>query len=156
MVWSVGTSAVGAILLFHAMGIAAYLQVLSEVLGPGPTAGSFAGNGLLVLVVLAVWSWGSALAMSLHRGGSKKGGESCILAPSSTGYDAELGSVWEMRLPHVVSSSTGPTGTAVLDYHAILVSPNSEGDVVYNWSKTRMRFEALDAARNPYLPTVCP
>ncbi len=148
--WSVGTAAEAAILIYFVAGFAAYLLMLSKVIGPG-----IATIGLPALALLACWSWGSAIAMYIHLGAPSESGTFCILAPTPSGYAFELNSIWDMRLPQVVSSRTGPTGTVILDYHAILVAPNSSPEV-YNWSKKRMRFQKLDLARNPYLPTVCP
>ena len=103
----------------------------------------------------ACWFRGSALAMYVNLGVSNEYDKSCILAITPNGYDSELNSIWEMRLPQVMSRRTGPTGTVILDYHAILVAQNSIPEV-NNWLKKRLRFEKLDLTRNPYLPTVCP
>lgn len=121
-VWSVGTDAVAAIFLFFVVGFAGYLSMLSEIMTRKANFRVFGGIGLLVLLILGSWSWASALAMHAHRGVSKDATASCILVPTSTGYDTELDSVWQMRLPQIVAHRTGLTGTVLLDYHAILVA----------------------------------
>lgn len=155
---SVGTGAEATIFNFFIMGFSGYLLMLSEIMRQKTNSTVFGGIGLFVLLILGSWSWASAFAMHVHRGVSEGGLASCILVPSSTGdgYDTELGSVWHMRLPQNVATRTGPTGTVLLDYHAILVAQTAEGSEVYNWSKSRLRFDILDKKRNPYLPTVCP
>lgn len=60
-----------------------------------------------MLVLLAAWSWASALSMYLHIGSANDTDVSCILVPKSLRYDTELSSVWEMRLAEVVESNTG-------------------------------------------------
>ena len=94
--------------------------------------------------------------MYVHRGVPDDTVKSCILVPGPGNHDTELTSIWDMRLPYVVESRTGPTGSVILNYHAILVAQTNAGPEVYNWSKRRLRFEVLDTKRNPYLPTVCP
>lgn len=155
-VWAFGTDAEAAIFLFFIVGFAGYFSMLSEILTQKPNSKIFAGKGLIALLLLGSWSWASALAMHIHRGVSEDATASCILVPKYAGYETELGSVRQMRLPQIAAYRTGPTGTVLLDYHAILVAQTAEGSEVYNWSKTRLRFEILDKKRNPYLPTVCP
>lgn len=94
--------------------------------------------------------------MYFHIGAANDTGTSCILVPKALRYDNELSSVWDMRLTDVASNSTGPTGTVILDYHAILVVPSDGQAEIYNWSKKWMRFQRLEIKRNPYLPTDCP
>ena len=154
--WALGTSADGAIALFFALGFAGYLHLLALMLSPANTSSRFDSAGWLVVMLMATWSWGSALAMYVHRGAAGTPDEACILVPTPLGYETELTSLWEMRLPEIVTSRTGPTGSHILDYHAILVRPFDDQPEVYNWSKRRMRFELLDRKRNPYLPTSCP
>ncbi|OUD08493.1 hypothetical protein BVC71_13415 [Marivivens niveibacter] len=151
-----GTAAEAAIVLFFVLGFAGYLSMLSEILMENTNAKFFAGKGLLLVFVLGSWSWASALAMRAHLGMSEEATSPCILVPTSKGYDTELDSVWQMRLPQIVASRTGPTGTVLLDYHAILVAQTAETSEIYNWSKTRLRFDILDQKRNPSLPKVCP
>lgn len=130
--------------------------MIANILAPRHTSEWFLGIGFWVLFLLASWSWVSAISMYVHHGVSHDTDVACILVPKSVRYDTELNSIWKMRLPEVATNGTGPTGTVILDYHAILVTPENEQIEVYNWSKKRMRFEALDTKRNPYLPTVCP
>ncbi|CUH89537.1 hypothetical protein PH5382_03484 [Phaeobacter sp. CECT 5382] len=156
LAWSIGTSVDGAITFFYVVGFAGYLHMISRVLTPGQAPDLHFGTGFWVLFLLASWSWVSALGMFVHRGASGNTDGACILVPKPVRYGTELSSIWEMRLPHVATSRTGPTGTIVFDYHAILVAPAHERTEVYNWSKRRMRFEILDTKRNPYLPTLCP
>lgn len=94
--------------------------------------------------------------MYFHRGALGETSEACILVPKPVRYDTELTSIWKMRLPEVATSRTGPTGTTILDYHAILVEPSDDETRIYNWSKRWMRFDVLDKKRNRYLPTKCP
>ncbi|MEP4039081.1 hypothetical protein [Pseudophaeobacter sp.] len=154
--WGLGTSVDGAITLFFVVGFSSYLHMIARIITPGQVSNFHFGAGFLVLFLLASWSWVSAVGMAVHRGASGNTDEACILVPKPIRYDTELSSIWEMRLPQVATSRTGPTGTVVLDYHAILVAPGNERTEVYNWSKRQMRFEVLDTKRNPYLPTVCP
>ena len=154
--WAIGTPVDGAITLFFVVGLAGYLHMTANILTPSQTSEWFLSIGLLVLFLLASWSWASAFGMYVHRGASGNTDEACILVPKPVHYDTELNSIWEMRLPEVAASRTGPTGTVILDYHAILVAPSDEETQVYNWSKSRMRFEVLDTKLNPHLPTTCP
>lgn len=153
---ALGTPVDGAIALFFVVGLAGYLHMIANILAPGHTLVWFLGIGPLVLFLLASWSWASALGMYVHLGASGNTDEACILVPRPVSYETELSSIWEMRLPEVATSRTGPTGTVILDYHAILVAPSEDETQVYNWSKRRMRFDALDKKLNPYLPTICP
>lgn len=153
---ALGTPVDGAISFFFVLGLAGYLYMIAGILAPNPTSKRFLDIGLLVLLLVASWSWVSALGMYLHRGALGDTSEACILVPKPVRYDTELTFIWEMRLPEVATSRTGPTGTTILDYHAILVAPSDEETQVYNWSKKWMRFEVLDKKRNPYLPTTCP
>ncbi|WP_425081133.1 hypothetical protein [Ruegeria arenilitoris] len=153
---ALGTPVDGAITLFFVVGFAGYLQLLADIITPRRTSRWFPRRGFLILFLLATWSWVSAISMYVHRGAVSDTQEACILVPEPTRYDTELISIWEMRLPEVATSRTGPTGTVILDYHAILVTPSDERTEVYNWSKKRMRFEILDTKLNRYLPTLCP
>lgn len=109
---AIGTSADGAIILFFVLGFAGYLQVISRILTPKQASNWFLGVGWLALL-LASWSWFSAFGMYVHRGVSNGNAEACVLVPEPVGYDTELSSIWEMRLPEIVSSRTGPTGTVI-------------------------------------------
>lgn len=153
---AVGTPVDGAIALFHVMGFAGYLYMLANIIAPNRTSKGVFEIGPLVLFLLAGWSWTSALSMYFHRGALEDTQAACILVPEHLHYKTELSSIWKMRLPEVASNLTGPTGTTILNYHAILVAPSDNEAQVYNWSKLRMRFEILDKKRNPYLPTTCP
>lgn len=152
----IGTPVDGAITLFFVVGLSGYLHMIANILASSQTSEWFLGIGALVLFLLTSWSWASALSMYVHFGASGNTDEACILVPRPARYDTELSTIWEMRLPEVATSRTGPTGTVILDYHAILVAPSNEETQVYNWSKRRMRFEVLDKKLNPYLPTKCP
>lgn len=156
LAWAVGTRADGAIALFFILGLAGYLHMIAKILTSGQVSDWYFGPGSVVLLLLGCWSWVSALGMYVHRGVSGDTDKSCILEPNPVHYDTELNFIWEMRLPEIVTSRTGPTGTTILDYHAILVAPSDEETQVYNWSKRWMRFDVLDKERNPYLPTTCP
>lgn len=153
---ALGTPVDGAITLFYVVGFAGYLQLLADIVTPRQTSRMFPPRGSIILFLFATWSWVSAIGMYVHRGAVGDTNETCILVPKPTRYDTELISIWEMRLPEVATSRTGPTGTVILDYHAILVAPSDERTEVYNWSKKRMRFEILDTKLNRYLPTLCP
>lgn len=153
---AIGTPVDTAITLFFVVGLAGYLHMVANILAPRQTSEWFLGIGFWVLFLLASWSWISASGMYIHRGAPGNTDGACILVPKPVRYDTELSSIWAMRLPEVAASRTGPTGTLILDYHAILVAPTDELTKVYNWSKKRMRFEVLDTKLNPNLPTVCP
>lgn len=153
--WTVGTPVDGAITLFYAVGWVAYLLMIARVLQSERDTSLKVGLGFWVLICLAVWSWGSAFGMYFHRGANTGTDWSCILVPKLLRYDTELNSIWRMRLPEIAASRTGPTGTTILNYHAILVASSDGRTVLYNWSKFWIRFEVLDAERNPYLPKVC-
>lgn len=144
----------GAITLFFVLGISGYLYMIAGILAPTPLSES--ARHIAPLLLLASWSWGSSLGMYFHRGAVGDTSAACILVANSVNYDTELTSIWDMRLPDVAANRTGPTGTTILDYHAILVVPSEDESQVYNWSKRRMRFDRLDRQRNPYLPTTCP
>lgn len=156
LVRAVGTPVEGAITLFFTLGVVGYFFLIRDILSPRQTSKSHLGTGSVMLILLAAWSWASALSMYFHIGSANDIDTSCILVPKSLRYDTELSSVWGMRLAEVATSSTGPTGTTILDYHAILVVPSDGQAEIYNWSKKWMRFERLDIKRNPYLPRDCP
>ena len=156
MAWAVGTPVDGAITLFLVIGFVGYLLMISAILAPRQILSEYHGTGFVVLFLVATWSWVSAIGMYSHHGTDTDTGDACILVPKPIRYDTKLNSIWEMRLPEVATSRTGPTGTVILDYHAILVAPIDGRTELYNWSKKWMRFEILDAERNPYLPTRCP
>jgi len=126
-----GTTADSAIASFYFAGYLAYLLVINTIIQVRQTSRSCFGMGFIVLILLSTWSWTSAIAMYFHRGAGSESHAACILIPR-------------------------PTGTVILDYHAILVAPDSVDAPLYNWSKKRMRFEILDAKRNPHLPSECP
>jgi len=156
MGFAVGTAGGGFITLFFVFGFVGYLLMINNILAARPTSRGYLGAGVVILFLLGTWSWASALGMYFHRGAASDTSVACILVPKSLRYKIELNSVWEMRLPEVVTSTTGPTGTKILNYHAILVAPINGRTEHYNWSKRWMRFELLEAKRNPYLPTECP
>jgi len=152
---ALGTPVDGVITFFFVLGLAGYLSTIASILSPYPASNRLRDIGPLVLL-LASWSWISALGMHHHRGALGDTSEACILVPKPARYNTELTSIWEMRFPEVATSRTGPTGTTILDYHAILVAPSDQETRVYNWSKRWMRFDVLDKKRNPYLPMACP
>jgi hypothetical protein len=156
MTWAEGTSANGAILLFYVLGVAGYLLLVSAILSHKQTSPGYRRAGGLALCLLASWSWASAIGMYSHRGAEKQASHACILVPNPSEYDRKLNSIWEMRLPHIGSRRTSPSGSYVWEYHAILVAQVDRRTELYNWSKKWIRFERLDPARNPYLPTNCP
>lgn len=156
LVRAVGTPVDGAITIFFALGVVGYFFMIRDILSPGQTSRGPLGRGSEILILIGAWSWASALSMYFHIGAANDTGAACILVPKYLRYDTELSSVWDMRLAEVATSSTGPTGTVILDYHAILVVPSNGQAEIYNWSKKWMRFQRLDIKRNPYLPTDCP
>jgi hypothetical protein len=156
LVWAIGTPVDGAIWLFSSLGFVGYLLMISDVLSPVQGSKGHFGTGTVVLVLISAWSWASASSMYFHRGVPNDTVAACILVPKSLHYDTALNSIWEMRLPEVATNRTGPTGTVILNYHAILVVPYNRQTRIYNWSKKWMRFEILDPERNPYLPRECP
>jgi len=153
---AVGTTVDGAITLFFVLGFLGYLLMIRSILTPTLSPRGYLGAGFVLLFLLATWSWASALGMYFHRGAIDDTTAACILVSKPIRYETELNSIWEMRLPEVSTNGTGPRGTYIWDYHAILVAPSSGPIELYNWSKRRMRFESLDAERNPYLPIECP
>lgn len=102
-----GTPVEDAITLFFALGLTGYVFLIRDVLLPRRTSKRHLGTGSVMLVLLAAWSWASALSMYLHIGSANDTDVSCILVPKSLRYDTELSSVWEMRLAEVVESNTG-------------------------------------------------
>ena len=154
--WAKGTSVDGGLTLFFVLGFVGYLFMISRILTPGQTLGRYRHAGLVVLFLIAIWSWASAISMYSHRGANRYTKNACILVPKPTEYDTKLSSIWEMRLPQIASRTTSPNGRYIWSYHAILVAQIDGGTEHYNWSKKWMRFEILDAERNPYLPTKCP
>jgi hypothetical protein len=156
IVMAAGSPVDGAISFFLSLGFVGYLLMIRDILLPEKTSKVYLGTGSVVLVVIAAWSWTSALSMYFHRGGPNDTDAACILVPKSLRYDTALDSIWEMRLAEVATSRTGPTGTVNLNYHAILVVPSDRQTKIYNWSKRQMRFETLNPVRNPYIPKDCP
>ena len=152
---AVGTPVDGGLALFHTIGWSAYFYWIASLSRPSKSAIESIGRGGGVLLALAAWSWMSALSMHSHRGAVGNTGNACILVSVSPIDERPLSSFWRMRLPEVASSVTGPTGSTILYYHAVLVVPDGTPSL-YNWSKKRMRFEPLDRTRNPYLPEECP
>ena len=143
-------------MLFYVLGFVGYLLLVSAILSPKQTTRSYPRAGGAVLCLLAVWSWASAIGMYSQRGVEKRASHTCILIPTPSEYDTELSSIWEMRLPQIGSQRTSPSGSYIWEYHAILVAQVDGQAELFNWSKKWMRFERLDPARNPYLPTRCP
>lgn len=156
MTWAEGTSANGAIMLFYVLGFVGYLLLLRAVVAPRHTYRAYRSAGGLLLVVIALWSWASAIGMYAHRGAAGDFDDACILVSNPAEYDTELVSLWEMRLPEIASQRTSPGGSYIWEYHAILVAKTDGQTEHYNWSKKWIRFDQLGAKRNPYLPTTCP
>gem|GEM_PF-2199925 len=154
--WIKGASVDGGITLFFVLGFVGYLFMIIGVLTPRQTIGRYRHMGFVVLFLIAIWSWTSAISMYTHRGINSFTNGACILVPKPTEYDRQLSSIWEMRLPQIASRTTSPNERYIWSYHAILVAHIDGRTEHYNWSKKRMRFELLDAVRNPFLPTICP
>lgn len=151
--WAEGTSADGAIMLFFVLGFVGYLLLIRAVLA---ARRAYRGSGGLLLLLTALWSWTSAVAMYSHRGVEGTIDDACILVSSPAAYDTQLSAIWDMRLPEIVSYRISPSGSYIWEYHAILIA-KIDGQVDhYNWSKRWARFDQLDVKRNPYLPTTCP
>jgi len=150
------TTADAAIMAFYAVGFTAFLKMIAAGLRPEQSSRWFLETGFLGLFILGLWSWASAVSMYGHRGATGDTAASCILVPEGLDYDIALTSIWDMRLPAFASHRAHLGKPIILNYHAILVGPDDTTPVVYNWSKTRMRFEVRDQDRNPYLPTECP
>lgn len=152
----IGTSGDVALTLFFAAGGAAFVALMSTVLRHAGSATWRLGWGGMLLVGLAAWSWVSAFSMDSQRGVEAVSPAACILLPSGhLTYDTQITSVWQMRLADFASTATGPTGTTILNYHAILVSPGNNPDL-YNWSKLWLRFEPLSRVLNQPFPQTCP
>lgn len=156
LVGAIGTSGEMAVLLFKVCGWVGFLLLLSSALGPAERGPAMPRIGETLLLALALLSWGSAFSMHSHRGATVAAGKACILIPSGMArYGTELTSLWSMRFPDVLSHATGPTGTVILNYHAILLIEGAP-QLLYNWSKKAMRFVPLEQAKNPWLPQTCP
>ncbi len=153
LVWSVGTGAEAAIVLFIATGLAAFVRMCANVVARRTEFLGVTGKAGLVLVLLAAWFWAHAFAMYAHRGVAVDREAACIIAPVGTDYTKQVTRLVDMRLPFVVS--TARIKSHIWAYHAILVAPENVPSH-YNWSKLKMRFEPLDLKRNPYLPKECP
>ncbi len=156
MRWSERTSVDGGIAFFFVLGFVGYLFLIRTILDPRQTPNRYRGTGLVVLSLLAIWFWASAIGMYSHRGADRYTNDACILVPKPTQYDTELTSIWEMRLPQIASTRARPSGSYISEYHAILVAHIDGRTEQYNWSKKWMRFEILDPLRSPYLPKNCP
>ena len=154
--WVGRTSVDGAITFFFVLGIVGYLLMIRKILKPSQALSRFDIAGFVVLFIVSIWSWVSAISMYVHRGVDSYTNDACIVVPNPIEYDTALSSIWEMRLPQIASGRTSPNGKYIWEYHAILVAQVDGRTEHYNWSKKRMRFEILDAARNPYLPVSCP
>lgn len=164
----ISTTAAAVVGAFQVLALAATLATLSAHLDLPSlgyrNAASRGGWGrrriaLITILLLGSWSWGSALRMALQVGAVQAGAEysqtqSCILIAKNSSEYQEVDNIWDMRLPRFYADWTGPTGTTLLAYHAILVRPEDPVSL-YTWSKTRMRFEPRDRTRNPYLPRQC-
>ena len=156
MRWAERTSVDGGITFFFVLGFVGYLFLIRTILDPSQTSNGYPGTGLVVLSLLAIWSWASAVGMYSHRGAKGYTNDACILTPKPNPYDTELTSIWEMRLPQVASTRVRPWGSYIWEYHAILVAQIDGRTEQYNWSKKWIRFEILDPVRSPYLPEKCP
>lgn len=154
MTWAESGSANAAIMFFFVLGFIGYLVMILAVFLPNQSFLGYSGSGGMLLFLLALWSWTSAIGMYAHRGADKNIGETCILASNQNEYDTKLSSIWQMRLPEFASPKS--SGGYIWEYHAILVAKIDGQTKHYNWSKKWMRFEPLDPKRNPYLPPSCP
>ncbi len=150
------TSVDAGITFFFVLGVMGYLFLVRTILDPRQTPNRYRGTGLVVLSLLAIWSWASAIGMYSHRGADRYTNEACILVPNPIEYDTELTSIWEMRLPQIAASRVRPSGSYLWEYHAILITHIDGRTEQYNWSKKWIRFEVLDPVRSPYLPKICP
>lgn len=150
------TSVDAGITFFFVLGLLGYVFLVRTILDPRQNPNRYRGTGLVVLSLLAIWSWASAIGMYSHRGTDRSANEACILVPNPIEYGTELTSIWDMRLPQIASTRVRPSGSYIWEYHAILVAQIDGRTGHYNWSKKRMRFEILGPVRSPYLPTRCP
>jgi hypothetical protein len=150
------TSVDAGITFFFVLGGVGYLLLLRSIMDPRESTILRRGMGVMLLSVLAIWSWGSAVRMYSHFGADRYISDACILVPNPSEYDSELTSIWDMRLSLVAASRVRPSGSYLWEYHAILVAQVDGGVQQYNWSKKWMRFELLDPVRSPYLPKKCP
>ncbi|AML51072.1 hypothetical protein RC74_07110 [Falsihalocynthiibacter arcticus] len=142
------------ITFFFVLGGMGYLFLVRTILDPRQTPKRYRGTGLVVLSLLAIWSWASAIGMYSLRGADRYTNKMCILVPNPIEYDTELTSIWEMRLPQVASTRLRPWDSYIWEFHAILVVDGRTDQ--YNWSKMWIRFEPIDPVRSPYLPKNCP
>jgi len=154
--WIVRTPAEAGITLFMVLGFVGYLLLIGTLLSPRPAVGRHRSKCVAALLILAIWSWTSAIRMHLHIGAGPRTDGACILVPDPADYETKLSSVLHMRLPQITSVRTSWKIGYIWNYHAILVIPVDGGAEHYNWSKKWMRFEILDPVRNPYLPMTCP
>jgi hypothetical protein len=148
------TSVDAGITFFFVLGGMGYLFLVRTILDPRQSPKRYRGTGLVVLSLLAIWSWASAIGMYFHRGTDRYTNEVCILVPNPVEYDTELTSIWKMRLPQIAAARVRPWGSYLYEYHAILVVDGRTDQ--YNWSKKWLRFEPIDPVRSPYLPKNCP
>lgn len=148
------TSVDAGITFFYVLGGMGYLFLVRTILDPRQSPKRYRGTGIVVLSLLAIWSWASAIGMYSLRGADRYTNRVCILVPNPIEYDTELTSLWEMRLPQIAAARVRPRGSYLYEYHAILVVEGRTDQ--YNWSKKWIRFEPIDPVRSPYLPTNCP
>lgn len=155
LAYALSTPAAGYLVAYNVIGWVALAMALAGWFGSCWINSRRFWGGCLILVALATWSWVSSTRMKLHVGADGDTSAYCIMVPISYFKYAPISSLWDMRLPGFASTWTGPTGTTILEYHAVLIGPDAAA-TVYNWSKRSMRFEPLDKKRNPSLPKSCP
>ncbi len=143
----------GYVVLINLLGWTALVAVLRNALKlSNRNSPKVFWIGVLCLALLAGWSWLSAASMKLHAGVRHETTQVCILATTASHDYVPVTSIWEMRIPSIMS--TWQVRSYIMSYHALLVVHDNPVKV-YNWSKKWMRFEPLDLKRNPYVPTSC-
>ncbi len=87
------TSASTSIWVFEIIGVFAYVKLLIAALRREGGLPARLGRYASLLVVLAVWSWISALALHTHRGVDLAGRESCVFRPYLSKYTLRFASI---------------------------------------------------------------
>jgi len=117
-------------------------------------------NGLAAAIaVLTAWSWATPAIMLFQAKVLRDAERTCILRPvgraTLEGY-AEVASLFDLRGSELGAVFTGPTGSVVLSFHALMIDTADEDHPVWNWSLWQMRFVPLTTFRQYHIEPTCP
>jgi hypothetical protein len=144
-----GSSVALAILTVRALML--FLLVLAswELLNSLTTRQRFRENRLLAvwaipLLIFSLWSVGSAGAAAFQASAIAQGGPYCIGDTQHPGFPyGEIDSVTDLRGVDLFTASEEYNPDSYWHFHAILIAPENEQSVFWNWSIRRMAFTAV-------------